>query len=138
MFSDLRQVAFCCTVTVGDIVTLGKEPLPPSAALAAAMGLMGTAKLVGGAGEGLWKRLLARSSRTRSGSGRSMSDSLPLSYSCAHCSGAAGKALWDAWLFPKQESVVSLWSSFRGKAKMKHGTGDHNRRQHKQHHKHRE
>lgn len=66
-------------------MTLGQGPPLPPDALPAARGLMGTAKLVGGAGEGLWKRLLARSSRTRSGSGRSASESLPLSYSKAHC-----------------------------------------------------
>ena len=121
VFSDLRQATFCWAATLGAIETLGEEPLPPSTALPPAWGLMGTAKLVGGAGEGLWKRLLARSSRTRSGSGRSTSDSLPLSYSYAHCSWASGKELWDAWLFPKQseESAVSRQS------KMKNNTIDH-------------
>lgn len=80
-FSDLRTVTLCGEGTLATILTLDQEPhlaldRPPSAS-----GLWGTAKLVGVVGVGLWKRLLARSSRTRSGSGRSASESLPLSES---------------------------------------------------------
>lgn len=81
LFSDLRTVTLCGEGTLETILTFDQEPhraldRPPSVS-----GLAGTAKLVGVVGVGLWKRLLARSSRTRSGSGRSGSESLPLSES---------------------------------------------------------
>lgn len=122
MFSDLRQATFCWGTTVGVIVTLGKvSPLPP-ATRPPTWGLMGKAKLVGGAGEGLWKRLLARSSRTRSGSGRSVSESLPLSYSRAHWRCASEKALWDTWLSPSQpgDTLISPRQSFHNKNERQH------------------
>lgn len=81
MFSDLRTVTLCAEGTLAAILTLDQEPHLTLDTLPSARGLRGTAKLVGVDGVGLWKRLLARSSRTRSGSGRSGSESLPLSES---------------------------------------------------------
>ena len=89
---------------LGPPATLGPvgDPRPP------VTGLMGMAKLVGGAGEGLWKRRLARSSSTRSGSGRSESESLLLPpHSYVH---VGSESVW--------EGPAALWlrspNPFRG------------------------